>query len=326
MKLDLVGTPLFVGSIFCLLLAMQWGGSKYAWSSGRIIALFVVFAVTFIAFLAVQYLMPNSAQLPLRLFKNRTVVSGTWFGFCVGGAMNILVYYTAVWLQAIKNTTAIRSGVLTIPMIACMVVGSVTAGAIAQRTGWINPWAIGGACLMPLGAGLLALLVPTSNLGLFQVFVLFGLGLGMCMQQSNLAIQAVLPMADVSTGISLVMVTQMLGGAIGIALGQTVLNNKLASGLAGIAGLGDADTILNLGATQFRNVVGPEYLPQVLSAYNAALVAVFYIGMGCSLGVIPGALGLEWKNLKKAREENGKMLQQAKAVEEEKKEEGKEAV
>lgn len=318
MKLDLVGTPLFVGSIACLLLAMQWGGSKYAWSSGRIITLFIVFAVTFIAFIAVQYLMPKSAQLPLRLFKNRTVVSGTWFGFCVGGAMNILVYYTAVWLQAIKNTTAIRSGVLTIPMIACMVVGSVTAGAIAQRTGWLNPWAIGGACLMPLGAGLLYLLEPTSNLGLFQVFVIFGLGLGMCMQQSNLAIQVVLPMADVSTGISLVMVTQMLGGAIGIAIGQTVLNNKLASGLAGISGLSNADTILNLGATQFRNEVAPQYLSQVLDAYNAALVAVFYVGMGMSLCVIPGALGLEWKNLKRAREEKGQMVQQVKAVEEEK--------
>jgi len=318
MKLDLVGTPLFVGSIFCLLLAMQWGGSKYSWSSGRIIALFVIFAITFIAFLAVQYFMPNSAQLPLRLFKNRTVVSGTWFGFCVGAAMNILIYYTAVWLQAIKNTTAIRSGVLTIPMVASMVVGSVTAGAIAQRTGWLNPWAIGGACIMPVGAGLLALLEPSSNLGLFQVFVIFGLGLGMCMQQSNLAIQVVLPMKDVSTGISLVMVTQMLGGAIGIAIGQTVLNNKLSSGLAGIAGLGNADAILNIGATQFRNVVSSEYLPQVLKAYNAALIAVFYVGMGCSLAVIPGALGLEWKNLKKAKEENGKMVQQAKAVKEEK--------
>lgn len=313
-KLDLVGTPLFVGSIFCLLLALQWGGSKYAWSSGRIIALFVVFAVTFIAFIVVQFYMPNSAQLPLRLFKNRTVVAGTWFGFCVGAAMNILVYYTAVWLQAIKNTTAIRSGVLTIPMIASMVVGSVTAGAIAQRTGWLNPWAIGGACLMPVGAGLLSLLHATSPIGLFQVFVVFGLGLGMCMQQSNLAIQVVLPMADVSTGISLVMVMQMLGGAIGIALGQTVLNNKLASGLASIAGLENADAILTLGATQFRNVVPTQYLPQVLESYNAALVAVFYVGMGMSLGVIPGALGLEWKNLKKAREEKGRMVQQVKDV------------
>lgn len=185
---------------------MQWGGAKYAWSSGRVIALFVVFGVTLIAFIAVQYFMPNSAQLPLRLFKNRTVVSGSWFSFCVGASMNVIIYYTAVWLQAIKNTTAIRSGVLTIPMIVCMVFASITAGAIAQRTGWLNPWAIAGACLMPVGAGLLGLLEPTSNTALFQVIVIFGIGMGMCMQQSNLAIQVVLPSKDVPTGVSMVMV------------------------------------------------------------------------------------------------------------------------
>jgi hypothetical protein len=36
-----------------LLLALQWGGSKYAWDNGRIIALFV-FRILITAFVGIQ--------------------------------------------------------------------------------------------------------------------------------------------------------------------------------------------------------------------------------------------------------------------------------
>ena len=38
-KLDLLGELFLLPCIVCLLLALQWGGSLYAWSDGRIIAL-----------------------------------------------------------------------------------------------------------------------------------------------------------------------------------------------------------------------------------------------------------------------------------------------
>jgi hypothetical protein len=69
-KLDPIGLALFLPSVICVLLALQvseielnlkqctdqeqWGGTTYAWSNGRIIALFIVFGITLIAFIAVQ--------------------------------------------------------------------------------------------------------------------------------------------------------------------------------------------------------------------------------------------------------------------------------
>jgi len=53
-QLDLLGTLFFMPAVVSLLLALQWGGSKYAWSNGRIIGLFVVFGVLIIVFVGIQ--------------------------------------------------------------------------------------------------------------------------------------------------------------------------------------------------------------------------------------------------------------------------------
>lgn len=60
-QFDPIGTILFVPSIVCLLLALQWGGTTYAWGSGRVVALLVVFAVCIVAFAGVQWWMGDDA-------------------------------------------------------------------------------------------------------------------------------------------------------------------------------------------------------------------------------------------------------------------------
>jgi putative effector of murein hydrolase LrgA (UPF0299 family) len=60
-QLDLLGTLFFMPAIVSLLLALQWGGSKYEWSDGRIIALFVLFGVLIIAFVGIQIWKQDSA-------------------------------------------------------------------------------------------------------------------------------------------------------------------------------------------------------------------------------------------------------------------------
>lgn len=93
MQFDLYGTALFLPGIVCLLLALQWGGSKYAWSNGRIIALFVLFAVFIAGFVAVQIWRQEKATVPPRVFKNRNVWSPALFIACLGAAFFIFIFY-----------------------------------------------------------------------------------------------------------------------------------------------------------------------------------------------------------------------------------------
>ena len=98
-RLDPIGTLLFIPTIVCLILALQWGGSTYAWSSWRIIVLFVFFGVGAVAFAVVQVLMPKSASLPWPLIKQRTMFSAAFYMLFLSGAMMLLAYYLPFWCK-----------------------------------------------------------------------------------------------------------------------------------------------------------------------------------------------------------------------------------
>lgn len=98
-RLDPLGTFFFIPSVVCLILALQWGGSTYAWSNWRIIVLFVLSGITGVAFCAVQVMMPETATVPLRIIKQRTMLSGAMFMFLLSGSMMIVVYYVPLWCK-----------------------------------------------------------------------------------------------------------------------------------------------------------------------------------------------------------------------------------
>jgi MFS family permease len=94
-KLDLPGTASFLPAIICLLLALQWGGSKYAWGSVRIIGLFVAFAALILIFVAVQWRLQARATIPPALFLNRNVWSPALYAFCVSSSFMVFTYYVS---------------------------------------------------------------------------------------------------------------------------------------------------------------------------------------------------------------------------------------
>lgn len=81
------------GSVVSLLLALQWGGTQYAWGSGRIIVLLVFFGVLCVAFIAIEIRQNAKAMLPARVFTQRTVLCASFFSFAMAGAIFVLTTY-----------------------------------------------------------------------------------------------------------------------------------------------------------------------------------------------------------------------------------------
>jgi len=81
-------------SVICLMLALQWGGTTYAWNSSRIVGLFVGFGLMILIFIFIQWKRGDKATLPLSVLKQRTVASAGLFMFFSGASIFILIYYS----------------------------------------------------------------------------------------------------------------------------------------------------------------------------------------------------------------------------------------
>lgn len=301
-RLDPVGTTLFIPTIVSLLLALQWGGSTYAWSNWRIILLFVCFAIGALAFGTVQYKMPQSASLPWHLIKQRTMAFATCFMLFLAGSMMMLVYYIPLWFQTTHGVEPVKSGVYTIPLVLSLVVASIVSGIITQKSGYYVPAMISSPCVMLIAEGLLTTFTPQTGsphwIG-YQFLAGFGVGLGL--QSSTLAVQATVDKKDVATGMAICFFAQQLGGAIFVSVGQTILSTVLISRLSGIPGL-DPNKIINTGATELHSVVSPQYFGHVVEAYNYAVTRIFIACLAVTAAQLLSSLGIEWKSIKKHSE------------------------
>ncbi|KAF7312753.1 Major facilitator superfamily transporter [Mycena indigotica] len=300
-QFDPVGTIIFIPCIISLLLALQWGGTKYAWNNGRIIGLFVVFGVLAIAFIAVQIYTQENATVPPRIFKVRSIWSGALFALCLGGGYFIIIFYLPIWFQAIKGVSAVRSGIDNIPMILSVVVGSVLAGGLVTVFGIYSIFFVLSSVLMTIGAGLISSFTTHTGTSRWIGYqVIFGLGVGLGLQQPIIAAQTVLPLADVPVGTTIVMFAQTIGGALFISAGQNVFNNKLVAGILREAPGVSLQSIVQAGATNLAGTISPASLPAVLHAYNDALVAAFRISIAMSAITLLGAVVhvVEWKSVK----------------------------
>lgn len=92
-SLDLESLSLLVPSMVCLLLAVQYGGIKYEWTSATTFVLFAIFAVTMASFGILQNYKTDQASIPSRVFLNRNVYGGMMASFCISGSLVVVVYY-----------------------------------------------------------------------------------------------------------------------------------------------------------------------------------------------------------------------------------------
>lgn len=150
-------------AVVCILLALQWGGSTYAWNDGRLIALFVLFSILILAFLAAQWWAEDDATVPPRIFKLRTIWSSSLYQFSLGASFFIFIYYVPIWFQAVQGVSAIESGKRTLPMLVGNMVGTALAGIAVAAIGYYAPFMIAATILTSIGGGLLRLLAPSVS-------------------------------------------------------------------------------------------------------------------------------------------------------------------
>jgi hypothetical protein len=115
---------------------------------------------------------------------------------------------------------------------------------------------------------------------------------------------ALLPESDLPTATSVAVFFQFFGGAIFLAISESIFGSQLLSALHHYAPTIDAELVVHAGAAGLRKVVAEADLPSAMLAYNHAITKTFYLTAAGSAAAFLSAFGFEWRSVKEEQRRN----------------------
>ncbi|KGO68316.1 Major facilitator superfamily domain, general substrate transporter [Penicillium italicum] len=300
--LDIFGFLIFAPTAIMFFLALQYGGNQYPWGSATVIGLLVGAGVAFFLFLGWEYYRGDNAMILLSLFRKRIIWSSCLTMFFITGVLTCGAYYLPIYFQAVQGVSPIMSGVYYLPNILLQITMAMISGIMVQRFGFYLPWVVGGTALASIGYGLLTMLTPTyktANRVGFQI--LAGAGLGSAAAMPMVAVQNLVPHAQISVAMAILVFFLNFGGATFLTFAETNFSQSLPVAIAHHAPGVDASAIIAAGATGFRGVVSRDQLVGVLKAYSESVDHVFYLVCASAAAAFCFAWGMGWQDIRNHR-------------------------
>ena len=206
-----------------------------------------------------------------------------------------------IWFQAIDGVSAVKSAIMLLPLILALTIVAPLTGLLVTLVGYYTPFMLASAVFLCIGAGLLTTFTPeTQHPAWIGYQVVFGVGIGLGIQQTLMIIQVVLPPDDVPIATAMILFMQTLGGAVFIAISQSVFQTQLIALLRQNVPQVDPHSILNVSATQITTFVNGQSLANVRGDYNKALTTSWYPAVAMGALSIVGALVVERRSVREA--------------------------
>ncbi|CUU57908.1 drug resistance transporter, EmrB/QacA subfamily [Parafrankia irregularis] len=278
-SIDYLGATLIAAGVSCLLIWTSLAGSSFGWVSGQS-ALLLGGGLALLAVAVAVEARAKEPIVPLRLFRDRTIVLTIIASACVGTVMYSANLLFSQYYQLGRGKSPTLSGLLTIPMVGGLAIASLIAGRIITETGRWKRFLVLGTILIGAGLGLLGTVSDHTPLVTVSLFAcLMGAGLGMVQQNLVLAAQNSASAADLGSTSSAVAFFRSLGGSAGVAALGAVLSTHVSNAtISGLRANGlPADTL-----GDGRSVPDPSRLPDAVAsvvhhAYGLGVADVFLI-------------------------------------------------
>ncbi|MGA7971594.1 MAG: DHA2 family efflux MFS transporter permease subunit [Pseudolabrys sp.] len=207
-------------------------GPRYNWfDDGAITLVAIVSGLSAVVFF-VRVLTARAPIVDLSAFLNRNFALGSLFSFVLGIGLYGLTYIYPVYLAQIRGYDALMIGDTMFVSGLAMFVSAPIAGQLSQR---MDPrfMMMGGFILFALGTWQMTYL--TKDWDFWQIFwpqIFRGMGLMFAMVPVTNTALGTLPPERVKNASGLFNLTRNLGGALGLAVINTELNDRMDLHLA----------------------------------------------------------------------------------------------
>ncbi|MBB2479850.1 MFS transporter [Bacillus sp. APMAM] len=283
-KIDWFGAITLVGSVVCLMFALELGGAKYAWDSSIILGLFAGFAVLFILFILIERVV-SAPIISFKMFKERLFAGSTIVSLFYGAAFTGATVYIPIFVQGVYGGTATNSGLILLPMMLGSVVSAQVGGFLTTKLSYRNIMFISGIITI-IGIYLLTTINPdTARFVLTIYMIITGFGVGFSFSVLGMATIHNFGMDQRGSASSTSNFVRSLGMTIGITVFGMIQKNAFSDQLKKVfAGMGqmpqngsyNPNAILKESA---RSHIPVQVLSKITDALSTSIVHTFLWGL-----------------------------------------------
>ncbi|SCU92295.1 LANO_0E00276g1_1 [Lachancea nothofagi CBS 11611] len=297
-KLDIVGLIFSSTGFALIMLALTFGGTKFAWNSGSIITMFTVGISLLVLFLVYDFIIfpwigRQSRQIaanPLvswRLGSNMGILTSSMAGFFNCFAFELQSIFIVQYYQLVVNKGPTLASIHLWQMSVPALVSVIVCAFVNEKFGIVKPLMVMGATFGFIGSGLLTMMDSNTRLGgSIGYSMLAGASFGAVYQMSLLSSQLQVDYKDVDFHVKFIEVTayntflKTLGFAFAGIVSTTIFGvslRNLTVGATGIPHFADTEEIISYRNQHFdgRN----SELGQLLAK---SIRSVFLFALGCS--------------------------------------------
>jgi len=202
------------------LFALTYGlieANNYGWTSGRILASFVVAVLGLVAFVLLEQ-HQRVPMLDLSLFKNPTFAAANTVMLFVALAMFGIFFFVSLYVQNILGYSATQAGATFLPLTVMIILLAPIAGKVSDRYG--SRWPVGLGMTL-VAASLLVdstFAVDSTFWDLLPALLLGGVGMALAMAPTTAAAMGSVPVDKAGVGSAVLNSARQVGGSLGIAV------------------------------------------------------------------------------------------------------------
>ncbi len=244
-RLDVLGALLMCLATVAMLLALSWGGTRFAWGSVEVLGL-VAGSVVLWALFGLRIATAVEPLLPLSVLSNQVVLTGIIAAACAMGTLIGLSIELPLYFESVLHLSASQSGLAMIPLMAGVVIGATATGRLMPHIAHYKRLPVAGQSVGMLALAVLAIDPAGVPLALLVLLTgIAGVGLGTVLPVATVGIQNAVPVPQIGTATAAMNFFRSLGGAV-----LTAVFGAIVIGLAGVSGPHEVGGSLALGAAE----------------------------------------------------------------------------
>ncbi|KAI0426004.1 MFS general substrate transporter [Xylaria sp. FL1042] len=232
LRIDWIGSFLFIAGISSLLIGLTWGGVQYRWDSYQTwLPIFLGLLATILSVVYEAY-VPLIPLIRLSVWNNISACLVFVLAIVVGFQVYAQLFYVPLYLICVKGLSATLTGVYLMATLLLVLPISLISGALITRFGSFL-WSIqlGFACLVVSNGVFLLISRHRSLVAHLFLILTLSVGDGLVILSVNIAAQAIASRRNVAYAASMFLFMRQVGACLGVAIGGTVFQNMLQEAL-----------------------------------------------------------------------------------------------